>query len=445
LYYPETIHDLNQQIIFMLQDLIEKKKKLAVIGLGYVGLPIALEFARKLSVIGFDINPKRIAMMNEGIDPSNELPREAFDGCDITFTDSLDVLKEASFYIVAVPTPVDEHKVPDLIPVQRASETIGKVVKKGDYIVFESTVYPGCTEEDCLPIIEKLSGLKNVTDFKLGYSPERINPGDKNHTLSSIVKVVSGCDRESLDVIAGVYEMVVKAGIHKASSIKVAEAAKIIENTQRDLNIALMNELSIIFNKMGINTFEVLEAAGTKWNFLKFQPGLVGGHCIGVDPYYLTHKANELGYKSQVILAGRTINDDMANYVAKNVVQHLIKTVGNVRDAKVLVKGATFKENVSDIRNSKVADVVKALQAFYVNVDVEDPHADSEELHHEYGFRLAEKTGTSYDAVIITVPHSDYLSLGDDYFTGITSEHAMIADLKGIFRHKITNRTYWSL
>ncbi|HEX2848361.1 MAG TPA: nucleotide sugar dehydrogenase [Chitinophagaceae bacterium] len=429
----------------MYQELIEKKQKLAVIGLGYVGLPIALEFARKLSVIGFDINAKRVALMKQGIDPSNELEKEAFEGCDITFTDSLDVLKEATFYIVAVPTPVDEHKVPDLIPVLRASETIGKVIKKGDYVVFESTVYPGCTEEDCLPVIEKLSGLKNVKEFKLGYSPERINPGDKNHTLASIVKVVSGCDKESLDTIAKVYELVVKAGVHKASSIKVAEAAKIIENTQRDLNIALMNELSIIFNKMNINTFEVLEAAGTKWNFLKFQPGLVGGHCIGVDPYYLTHKANELGYKSQVILAGRTINDDMANYVAKNVVQHIIKTVGNVKDAKVLVKGATFKENVSDIRNSKVADVVKALQAFYVNVDVEDPYADSEELHHEYGFHLASSIGNSYDAVIVTVPHAEYNELNDDYFTGITQPHGLIADLKGIYRNKITNRTYWSL
>ncbi|TXJ23355.1 MAG: nucleotide sugar dehydrogenase [Chitinophagaceae bacterium] len=429
----------------MYQELIEKKQKLAVIGLGYVGLPIALEFARKLSVIGFDINAKRVALMKQGIDPSNELEKEAFEGCDITFTDSLDVLKEATFYIVAVPTPVDEHKVPDLIPVLRASETIGKVIKKGDYVVFESTVYPGCTEEDCLPVMEKLSGLKNVKDFKLGYSPERINPGDKNHTLASIVKVVSGCDEESLNTIAKVYELVVKAGVHKASSIKVAEAAKIIENTQRDLNIALMNELSIIFNKMNINTFEVLEAAGTKWNFLKFQPGLVGGHCIGVDPYYLTHKANELGYKSQVILAGRTINDDMANYVARNIVRHIIKTVGNVKDAKVLVKGATFKENVSDIRNSKVADVVKALQAYYVNVDVEDPYADSEELHHEYGFHLASSIGNSYDAVIVTVPHTEYNELNDDYFTSITQPHGLIADLKGIYRNKITNRTYWSL
>src|SRR5688500_14585677 len=335
----------------MYQELLQKKEKLAVIGLGYVGLPIALEFARKLSVIGFDINEKRIAMMEKGIDPSNELEKEAFDGCDIVFTNSLDVLREAKFFIVAVPTPVDEHHVPDLIPVLKASETIGRVIKKGDYVVFESTVYPGCTEEDCMPVIEKISGLKNIDDYKLGYSPERINPGDKQHTLATIIKVVSGCDAESLDEIAKVYELVVKAGVHRASCIKVAEAAKIIENTQRDLNIALMNELSIIFDRMNINTFEVLEAAGTKWNFLKFQPGLVGGHCIGVDPYYLTHKANELGYKSQVILAGRTINDDMANYVARKTVQHIIKTNGDVKSSRVLVKGATFKENVSDIGN----------------------------------------------------------------------------------------------
>lgn len=429
----------------MYQELIDKKVKLAVIGLGYVGLPIALEFARKLSVIGFDINANRVEMMKQGIDPSNELEKEAFDGCDIVFTNSLDVLKEAKFFIVAVPTPVDEHNVPDLVPVQKASETIGKVVKKGDYVVFESTVYPGCTEEDCLPIIEKLSGLKNFTDFKLGYSPERINPGDKNHTLATIVKVVSGCDAESLETIAKVYELVVKAGVHRASSIKVAEAAKIIENTQRDLNIALMNELSIIFDKMDINTYEVLEAAGTKWNFLKFQPGLVGGHCIGVDPYYLTHKANELGYKSQVILAGRTINDDMASYVAQKIVMHIIQTSGNVKTSKVLIKGATFKENVSDIRNSKVADVVKALKAFFVNVDVEDPYADSDELQHEYGFGLAEKVGKEYDAVIVTVPHADYVQLDDAYFSSITQPHAIVADLKGIYRNKITNRKYWSL
>ncbi len=429
----------------MYQELIDKKKKLAVIGLGYVGLPIALEFAKKIKVIGFDINAKRVEMMRNGIDPSQELEKEAFEGCDIHFTNNLDELREASFFIVAVPTPVDEHNVPDLIPVQRASETIGKVIKKGDYVVFESTVYPGCTEEDCLPIIEKLSGLKNISDFKLGYSPERINPGDKEHTLTKIVKVVSGCDAESLEVITKVYELVVSAGVHRASSIKVAEAAKIIENTQRDLNIALMNELSIIFDKMNINTYEVLEAAGTKWNFLKFQPGLVGGHCIGVDPYYLTYKSKELGYDSQVILAGRNINDGMAGYVAKKVLQHIIVNNGNVKDAKVLVMGATFKENVSDIRNSKVADVVKELQSFSLKVEVADPFAESEELQHEYGFSLVPEIGKDYDAVIVTVPHQPYKNLNDAYFASITKSKAIIADLKGIFRGQVGSRTYWSL
>lgn len=428
----------------MYQDLVDKKEKLALIGLGYVGLPIALEFAKKISVIGFDIHEGRIEMMRKGIDPSNELEKEAFEGCDIRFTSSLDELREAKFFIVAVPTPVDEHNVPDLTPVKKASETIGKVIKKGDYVVYESTVYPGCTEEDCLPIIEKMSGLKNITDFKLGYSPERINPGDKTHTLSKIVKVVSGCDAESLEQIAKVYELVVEAGVHRASTIKVAEAAKIIENTQRDLNIALMNELSLIFDRMNINTFEVLEAAGTKWNFLKFQPGLVGGHCIGVDPYYLTHKAKELGYHSEVILAGRNINDNMSRYLAKKVIQHIIRNNGDVKSSRVLIKGATFKENVSDIRNSKVSDVVKALQEFYVNVDVEDPYADSDELQHEYGFGLVDKISNDYDAVIITVPHKDYMQLDGKYFESITKPHGLIADLKGIYRNKITNRNYWS-
>lgn len=432
-------------INFMYQDLLEKNKTLAVIGLGYVGLPIALEFAKKVKVIGFDINAKRVEMMRNNVDPSQELEAEAFEGCDIEFTNDLEVLKQANFFIVAVPTPVDEHNTPDLVPVQRASETIGKVIKEGDYVVFESTVYPGCTEEDCLPIIEKLSGLKNIVHFKTGYSPERINPGDKEHTLAKIIKVVSGCDAESLDVIAKVYELVVTAGVHKASSIKVAEAAKIIENTQRDLNIALMNELSIIFDKMGINTFEVLEAAGTKWNFLKFQPGLVGGHCIGVDPYYLTYKSRELGYDSQVILAGRVINDGMAGYIAKKILQHIIQYNGNVKDAKVLVMGATFKENVSDIRNSKVADVVKELKSYSLNVDITDPHADSDELNHEYGFSLSPNLANDYDAVVIAVPHNSYKQLDDQYFAGLSKPGAMIADLKGIFRSKISSRHYWSL
>jgi UDP-N-acetyl-D-galactosamine dehydrogenase len=428
----------------MYQKLLEKKEKLAVIGLGYVGLPIALEFARKISVIGFDINARRIEMMRQGIDPSNELNKEEFENCDITFTDSLEVLKQARFFIVAVPTPVDQHNVPDLVPVKKASETIGKVIKQGDYVVFESTVYPGCTEEDCLPIIEKVSGLKDGKDFKSGYSPERINPGDKKHTLSSIIKVVSGCDDEALDTIAKVYELVVKAGVHRASSIKVAEAAKIIENTQRDLNIALMNELSIIFDKMNINTFEVLEAAGTKWNFLKFTPGLVGGHCIGVDPYYLTYKANELGYNSRVILAGRYINDNMSLYVARKIVQHIISNVNDVKSAKVLVMGATFKENVSDIRNSKVADVIKELKSFFLKVAVGVPHADSEEMQHEYGFGLTNIVGKDYDAVIVSVCHEPYANLDEAYFSSITKPHAIIADLKGMYRGKINNRKYWS-
>lgn len=429
----------------MYQDLIEKKKELAIIGLGYVGLPIALEFAKKIKVIGFDINADRIDMMRRGIDPSQELEASAFEGCDIEFTNDLDVLRRANFFIVAVPTPVDEHNVPDLIPIKKASETVGKVIKKGDYVVFESTVYPGCTEEDCVPIIEKLSGLKMSDDYKIGYSPERINPGDKEHTISTIVKVVSGCCAESLETIAKVYELVVMAGVHKVSSIKIAEAAKIIENTQRDLNIALMNELSIIFDKMNINTFEVLEAAGTKWNFLRFQPGLVGGHCIGVDPYYLTYKSKQLGYDSQVILAGRAINDGMAGYVAKKVLQYIIQNNGNIKNARVLVMGATFKENVSDIRNSKVADVIKELKSFSLNVDVTDPHADSDELKHEYGFPLTEKLAKNYDAVIITVPHNDYKKLDDAYFSSITKPHALIADLKGTYNGKITSRSYWSL
>ena len=429
----------------MYQELLDKKKKLAVIGLGYVGLPIALEFAKKISVIGFDINADRIKLMQNAIDPSKELESSAFENCDIEFTDSLDKLREANFYIVAVPTPVDKHNVPNLTPVISASKTMGKVLKKDDYVVFESTVYPGCTEEDCLPVIEELSGLRVCDDFKLGYSPERINPGDKEHTLSSIIKVVSGCDEESLETIAKVYELVVKADVHRASSIKVAEAAKIIENTQRDLNIALMNELSIIFDKMQINTFEVLAAAGTKWNFLKFQPGLVGGHCIGVDPYYLTYKSQKLGYDSQVILAGRVINDGMAAHVARRVLQHIIQNTNDVKNAKVLVMGATFKENVSDIRNSKVADIIKELKSYSLQVHVTDPYANSNELNHEYGFQLTPDLANDYAAVIVTVPHNDYIKMDDSSFSNITKPEAIVADLKGIYRGKISSRSYWSL
>ncbi|MEI2768418.1 MAG: nucleotide sugar dehydrogenase [Nitrosomonas sp.] len=429
----------------MYQSLLNKENTLAVIGLGYVGLPIALSFARKIKVIGFDIHAHRLEMMRNNIDPSNELTRDDFIDCDIEFTNDLNVLKKAKFFIVAVPTPVDSHNVPDLTSVLRASETVGKVIKKGDYVVYESTVYPGCTEEDCLPVIEKSSGLKAGIDFKYGYSPERINPGDKLHTLETIVKVVSGNDAEALDQIAKVYHLVVKAGIHRASSVKVAEAAKIIENTQRDLNIALMNELSIIFDKMNINTFEVLEAAGTKWNFLKFFPGLVGGHCIGVDPYYLTYKSQQLGYNSRVILSGRTINDEMANHIAKKTVQAIIKSGVNVAQAKVLIMGCTFKENVSDIRNSKVADVYNELIAYQVQVDVSDPRANSDEVKHEYGFSLCEKIGTSYDAVIATVGHNDYKDLTEEYFKSLLKPNGILVDIKGQFRNKIQNLKYWSL
>lgn len=429
----------------MYQKVLNKDAKVALVGLGYVGLPIALAFARKVKVIGFDINAARIEMMRNGVDPSNELEKEAFEGCDIEFTNDISVLKQANFFIVAVPTPVDDHNVPDLTPVVKASETLGAVIKKGDYVVFESTVYPGCTEEDCLPVIERISGLKAGTDFKYGYSPERINPGDKVHTLEKVVKVVAGCDAESLDVIAKMYELVVDAGVHRATSVKVAEAAKIIENTQRDLNIALMNELSIIFDKMGINTFEVLEAAGTKWNFLKFFPGLVGGHCIGVDPYYLTYKSAQLGYNSRVILSGRTINDEMAAYVAKKTVQAIIKSGVNVGQSKVLVMGCTFKENVSDIRNSKVADVVKELQGYNVTVHVTDTHADSAELQHEYGFQLEQNIASDYDAVIVAVNHDAYISHDETYFQSIAKPGALLVDIKGIYRNKISQLKYWSL
>ncbi|HRO41794.1 MAG TPA: nucleotide sugar dehydrogenase [Flavipsychrobacter sp.] len=428
----------------MYQSLINKEEKLAVIGLGYVGLPIALAFAKHTKVIGFDINARRIELMKQGIDPSNELPQEAFENSDIEFTNDLSLLREAKFFVVAVPTPVDDHNVPDLTPVLKASETIGRVIKKGDYVVYESTVYPGCTEEDCLPVVEKVSGLQAGVDFKYGYSPERINPGDTVHTLENVVKVVSGNDAEALDEIAKTYELVVRAGVHRASSVKVAEAAKIIENTQRDLNIALMNELSIIFGKMDINTFEVLEAAGTKWNFLKFFPGLVGGHCIGVDPYYLTYKANKLGYQSKVILAGRSINDEMAAYVAKKLIRDLIKGGTNILEAKVLVMGTTFKENVSDIRNSKVSDMVKELKDYCINVHVTDPYAEHEELMHEYGYGLNE-IEKDYDAVIVAVNHNEYTNKDEAYFKSLTKPNAIFVDIKGIFRNKIKELKYWSL
>lgn len=429
----------------MFQELTEKKTSLSVIGLGYVGLPIALEFARKMHVVGFDIRQDRIEMMRNKIDPSNELESEAFDGCDITFTSNLDDLRKATFHVVAVPTPINNHNLPDLTPLLSATHTVGKVLKKGDYVVFESTVYPGCTEDDCVPILEQESGLKFNVDFKVGYSPERINPGDKEHTLTKILKIVSGSDAEALGVISDVYGSIIKAGIYKASSIKVAEAAKIIENTQRDVNIALMNELSLIFNRLGINTFEVLEAAGTKWNFLKFFPGLVGGHCIGVDPYYLTYKANELGYHSKIITGGRVINDGMAPYIARQVVKKLISKGHKINGSKILVMGATFKENVSDIRNSKVADLVNELKSFSINVEVVDAYASSEEVIHEYGFGLTDKPTGGYHAVIVAVNHREYLQLDEAYFKSITVDSPLFVDVKGVFRGKIKGMEYWSL
>lgn len=425
-------------------DILSGKEKLAVIGLGYVGLPIALAFAKKVKVIGFDINEKRVDMMKNGVDPSQELSSEEFKNSAIEFTTSLEKLREARFFIVAVPTPIDERNLPDLKPLLGASGSVGKCLKKGDYVVFESTVYPGCTEEDCIPVLEKESGLIFKKDFKVGYSPERINPGDKEHTITKILKVVSGCDDESLEEIAKVYEIIVEPGTHRAPSIKVAEAAKIIENTQRDVNISLMNELSIIFNKMGINTYDVLEAAGTKWNFLKFSPGLVGGHCIGVDPYYLTHKAESLGYHARVINSGRYVNDSMGFYVAKTTVKKMIAAGVNISNSRVLVMGATFKEDVSDIRNSKVADIVKELKSFGVQVDVVDPHADSDELKHEYGFGL-NALGKNYDGVIVAVNHKEYRKLDEAYFQSILAPNGVLTDVKGLYRGKIQKLTYWSL
>lgn len=431
----------------MYQELLDKKKTIAVVGLGYVGLPIALEFGKYFKVIGYDIKEDRVEMMKNNVDPSKELESSAFEGKDITFTANPDDLKAAHFFVVAVPTPVDGHKVPNLKPVLGASNALGKVLKKGDYVIYESTVYPGCTEEDCVPILEDLSGLKMGEDFKVGYSPERINPGDKKNTIANIIKIVSGCDDESLEEIAKVYEKIIIPGVYRAETIKVAEAAKVIENTQRDLNISFVNELAIIFSKMGINTHDVINAAGTKWNFIKFRPGLVGGHCIGVDPYYLTYKSKQLGYDPQVILSGRRINDSMPNFVASKTVQKMIKQGKDPKDTKVLVMGITFKENVSDIRNSKVADLVHELEQFSVTVEVHDPHANTDEVHHEYGFHLVAEIGKDYDAVVAAVNHQEYLEMDADYFKSIMTNPPILVDIKSMFYKKINTDgiIYWSL
>ena len=426
-------------------ELVSKKAKLAVVGLGYVGLPIALEFARKISVVGFDINAERVDMMNNNIDPSNELVASDFENCDINFTANIKDLEDVRFFIVAVPTPIDESKEPNIRPLLSASKSVAQVLKKGDYVVYESTVYPGCTEEDCIPVLEEVSALKFKTDFKVGYSPERINPGDKEHTLSNIVKVSSGCDEHSSEEIAKTYELVVDAGVHRASSIKVAEAAKIIENTQRDVNIALINELSMIFNRMGINTYEVLEAAGTKWNFLKFSPGLVGGHCIGVDPYYLTHKAKELGYHAKIINSGREVNDSMGMYIGRTTAKRILAKGKSLLSSRILVMGATFKEDVSDIRNSKVVDVINEMKSYSCDVEVVDPHADSNELNEEYGFKLINKPVGNYDAVIVAVNHKPYLAYDEDYYKSILTDQGILVDIKGIYKGKMSGLDYWTL
>ncbi len=431
----------------MYDNILKGEKIISVIGLGYVGLPIALEFARKVKVIGFDIKADRVELMKKGIDPSRELKSEEFEGCDIEFTANPDDLAKAHFHIVAVPTPINEHRLPDLKPLLAASVTVGKVLKKGDYVVFESTVYPGCTEEDCVPVLEEHSGLKFSKDFKVGFSPERINPGDKEHTLTTIHKIVSGNDGEALENIAKTYEMVITAGIHRAPTIKVAEAAKIIENTQRDVNIALMNELSMVFNKMDINTFDVLKAAGTKWNFLNFFPGLVGGHCIGVDPYYLLYKAKELGYHPRMIDSGRSINDGMGAYVVKEVVKKIVCQDKNVKGSRVLIMGVTFKEDVADIRNSKVIDLVHEFKSFGVSVDVVDEMADNKEVKDEYGIDLADKPEGKYDVVCLAVQHKQYKSMTTEDFAKLGADQAIFVDIKGIFKDVVDQNqfTYWSL
>lgn len=427
------------------QSLLAKEKTLAVVGLGYVGLPVALAFAKHFRVIGYDINPARIEALQQGIDPNKEISTEALLSCGIQFTHRPERLSEAHFFIVAVPTDVDEHKVPNLKPLLHASAQIGMALKQGDYVVYESTVYPGCTEEDCLPELERHSSLRVGKDIKIGYSPERISPGDAKRPISAITKIVSGSDPEALEEIARVYGQIIEAGVYKAKSIRVAEAAKVIENTQRDLNISLMNELAIIFDRMGIDTQEVLEAASTKWNFQKFYPGLVGGHCIGVDPYYLLHKSVELGYEPQVILSGRRVNDSMPGWVAKKLVQLLLKKDKNPRHAKVLVLGITFKENVADIRNSKVATLIKELKDYSIQVQVSDPHASAEEVAREYQLQLDNQLHSDYDAVIVAVAHREFAQYNPEYFRSIMNANPILMDLKALYQIKDPNLEYWRL
>jgi len=428
----------------MLTDLKNKTKTISVTGLGYVGLPLALEFAKHFKVIGFDINEERIALMKKGIDPSKELENSAFDGCDIEFTTDPNKLKNAHFHIIGVPTDIDEHKVPNLKPLLGASASVGKALKKGDIVVYESTVYPGCTEDDCVPILENESGLIGGLDFKFGYSPERIVPGDKVKTLTTILKIISGNDADALEIISGVYNTIIKAGTYSASSVKVAEAAKVIENTQRDINISLMNELSIIFDRIGIDTSEVIEAAGTKWNFHKYQPGLVGGHCISVDPFYLMHKAKQIGHDPQVIAAGRRVNDYIPHFIAKKVVQTLIEKGKNPSECKVLVMGITFKEDVADIRNSKVVDLIQELMDYSLNVHVVDPWASAIEVEHEYGITLAEKPEGTYDAIVLSVGHQSFKELSPTDFEKLSKDEVLLFDIKGV-KNRADFKNYWRL
>ncbi len=434
-----------------LHEIIKKREeRISIVGLGYVGLPLAIAFAKVSVVTGFDISKEKIIKFREGIDPTGEVGNEELQKTNAYFTWQEEDLRACKFHIIAVPTPINPDKTPNLNPVMRASETVGSNLTEGSIVVYESTVYPGVTEDICLPILEKTSGLKCGKDFKIGYSPERINPGDKEHRLQTIVKVVSGIDDESLEDIAKVYEMVVNAGVYKAQTIRVAEAAKIIENSQRDINIALMNEISIIFNKLGIDTKAVLEAARTKWNFLDFTPGLVGGHCIGVDPYYLTYKAEQIGYRSQVILAGRKINDEMGILVAQNTVKKMIQSGKHVKGAKVAVFGITFKEDCPDTRNTKVVDIVDELKEYGANVQIVDPVAYEQDLFHEYGIRTVEiNTIKNLDALIIAVPHKQFRSLKlDQLKTMFSDSERVLIDVKGMLDRKEAARqgfTYWSL
>lgn len=429
--------------------LINNETKLSLVGLGYVGMPIAVAFSKKINVVGYDLNEHKIEMYKNGIDPTNEVGNDAIKNCKVEFTSDESKLKECLFHIVAVPTPVRDDHTPDLTPVESASRTVGRNLQKGSIVVYESTVYPGVTEDICVPILEKESGLKCGIDFKVGYSPERINPGDKVHRLETITKIVSGMDEETLEQVAKVYELVVDAGVYRAESIKVAEAAKVIENSQRDINIAFMNELSIIFNKMGIDTQSVLKAAGTKWNFLKFTPGLVGGHCIGVDPYYLTYKAEQEGYHSQIILSGRRINDDMGKYVAENVVKNMIRNDKNVKNAKVGILGFTFKENCPDTRNTKIIDIVKELNEYGIQPIIVDPVADAEEAKHLYGLEFEKMSDlVNLDALVIATSHDEFKTLAIEQFNAMFADKKIVIDVKGILNRKDyieAGYDYWRL